>query len=376
MLVSRQSLALAPASRLRVAIQNDRLPAVQILRALAALSVVLGHACFEARAFDRAGEYTRILDTYYWTAGVDLFFVLSGFIMMWTFGYRFGEPGAWREFLRRRLVRIIPPYWIFTALMVVATLLFASRLESAVFTPAHALLSFLFIPHIAPHGGIHPILALGWTLMYEMFFYLSFALALCLRRHAGLVALAALFFVVHGVALHTTLLPEALRLFWGDAVLFEFLFGVGFYFMQKEGELSRCRLALVLLLCGAAGTVAWLAGGWSESRVFHFGLPAVALLALFYHLLPTVKAPIWLLLVLVGEASYTLYLSHPFVLEVVKIPIEPLRMAVAGQIALYLAASIIVATLFSLAFYSLLERQFMRWLTRCTAPALWRSLRG
>jgi peptidoglycan/LPS O-acetylase OafA/YrhL len=257
--------------------------------------------------------------------------------------------------------------------MVVATLLFTKPAGSAVFTPS-TLLSFLFIPHIAPHGGIHPILALGWTLMYEMFFYLSFALALCLRREVGLAALAAFFFVVHGLAQHPTLLPEALRLFWGDAILFEFLFGVGFYFMQKKGQLPLSRLALVLLLCGTAGTAAWLAGGWSENRVFHFGLPALALLALLYHLLPTIKAGIWLLLVLVGEASYTLYLSHPFMVELMKIPIEPLRMAAEGQIALYLVTSIVVATLFSVAFYARLERRLtrrlMRRLTYCSAPAL------
>lgn len=361
MLVSHHLPPLAPASGLRALVKDDRLPAVQILRALAALSVLLGHALFEARAFDRTGEYARILQMDYWTtAGVDLFFVLSGFIMMWTFGNRFGELGAWRDFLGRRLIRIVPPYWIFTALMVAATLLFASRLDSATFTPEHALLSFLFIPHISPRGGIHPILALGWTLMYEMFFYLSFALALCLRRCVGLVALTAAFFVVHAVAHYTTLLPEALRLFWGDAVLFEFLFGVGFYFVQEEGKLSLSRLLLVFLFCGMVGTGAWLAGGWSASRVFHFGLPALAFLALFYHLLPTVKAAPWVLLVLVGEASYTLYLSHPFLLELVKIPIEPLPLTPVGQIALYLSTGIVVATLFSLAFYPLLERQLMR----------------
>jgi exopolysaccharide production protein ExoZ len=353
----------------RARIKAGRLPAVQILRAFAALSVVLGHTLYEAKSLDPTGKHLQIADTANWNAGVDLFFVLSGFIMMWTFGHRFGEPRVWLEFLKRRLLRIIPPYWIFTALTVVATLLFANRLETAVFTPQHALLSFLFIPHISPRGGIHPILALGWTLMYEMFFYLSFALVLCFPRKVGLGALVALFFLVHGLARCTGLLPEALRLFWGDAVLFEFLFGVAFFFVQGDGELRLSRLVWVLLLCVSTGAAAFLAGVWSQSRVYHFGLPALAVFALFYYLLPDVKARICLFLVVVGEASYTLYLSHPFVLELVKIPIEKLTLSTEGQITLYLVTGIAAATLFSLAFYALLEHQLPGWMIRRSVPS-------
>jgi peptidoglycan/LPS O-acetylase OafA/YrhL len=345
-------------------VQAGRLSSVQILRAIAALSVALGHALYEAESFDVSRVYRSILDTQHWTAGVDLFFVLSGFIMMWTFGRRFGEPHAWREFLKRRLLRIVPPYWIFTAAAVVAALLFAGRLETTVFAVDHAILSFLFIPHIAPLGGIHPILSLGWTLMYEMFFYLAFAAALCFRRLVGLLALAGLFFFVFALARFTGLLPEALRLFWGDAVLFEFLFGIGFYFAQSEGELPVDRLGWVLLFCLGAGVAAYAVGWWSASRLFYFGLPALALFAVFFHLLPQVNARFGLMLVLLGEASYTLYLSHPFVLEVAKVPIERLPLTPESRIVLYLVVGMAAVTLFSVAFYSLLERQLTQWLTR------------
>ena len=374
MLRSPRPSSLVCRFRLRARVQAGRLPAVQILRALAALSVVIGHALSESRWFGAAGGYGPIVNMHQWTAGVDLFFVLSGFIMMWTFGHRFGEPRAWREFLRRRLARVLPLYWIFTALMVLATLLFTRRLESAAFTPEHALLSFLFIPHIAPHGGIHPILALGWTLMYEMFFYLSFALALCLRRQMGLLLLAAGFLLVHGLGVHASLLPEALRLFWGDTVLFEFLIGIGFYFLQQDGKLAFDRLVGVLLFCAVASAAVGLAGQWSSNRVFHFGLPALAVFALFYYLLPIVRAPFWLALVLVGEASYTLYLSHPFLLELAKIPIDPLPVTAGCKIALYLAAGLLAAVLFSVAFFSLLERRLTQRLTRWAvgrAPLGW-----
>ena len=92
MLRSLRPSTLVRSARLHARVQAGRLPAVQILRALAALSIVVGHVLSESRSFGPAGGYDSIADMHLWTAGVDLFFVLSGFIMMWTFGHRFGEP--------------------------------------------------------------------------------------------------------------------------------------------------------------------------------------------------------------------------------------------------------------------------------------------
>jgi peptidoglycan/LPS O-acetylase OafA/YrhL len=113
----------------------------------------------------------------------------------------------------------------------------------------------------------------------------------------------------------------------------------------------------VLLFCAVAGGTAYLADQWSSNRLYHFGIPALIVVALLFYLVPMTKAQFWLALVLVGEASFTLYLSHPFVLELAKIPIELLPVTAGSKIALYLGASLVAATLFSLAFFSLLERR-------------------
>lgn len=342
----------------QLTVRTGRIPSVQIVRALAALLVVAGHALYEARAFDTSGAVARIAAWPIWTFGVDLFFVLSGFIMMWTFGEHFGRRAAWREFLTRRLVRIVPLYWIFTGLMIAATLLIPSRLETAAFSFEHALLSLLFVPHIAPQGGFHPILSLGWTLMYEMFFYLAFALALCLPRRLGLAALTGLFAVLFTVASVTSLLPSALQLFWGDSVLFEFLLGVLFYFIQREGRLEPARLAPLLLVCASIGFAA-LRGGIGV-RLFQFGVPALGAFGLFFWMLPEVKLRAWVFLVLVGEASYTLYLSHPFVLETVKIAFGLSPVPYAARLWLFLPVALAAAVAFSLLFYARVELQLAR----------------
>ena len=348
----------------RLAARPGRIPSVQVVRALAALLVVAGHGLYEARAFDASGHVARIAEWPLWTLGVDLFFVLSGFIMMWTFGEHFGRPGAWREFLARRLARIVPLYWMFTGLMIAATLLVPQRLESAAFSLEHAILSLLFIPHIAPQGGFHPILSLGWTLMYEMFFYLSFAVALMLPRRAGLAMLSVLFAMLFALASTTSLLPAALRMFWGDTVLFEFLLGVLFYFIQRDGRLEMKRLAPLLLVCASIGIAALRSG--TGLRLFQYGVPALGVFSFVYWMLPEVKLRTWIVLVLVGEASYTLYLSHPFVLEAVKIVVGLAPLAPPVALWLFLPAAITAAVAFSLLFHARVERP----LSRRTAAAL------
>ena len=337
---------------------RGHLPSVQMLRALAALLVVFGHVLSEARTFDPSGSIAIVSDWAIWTAGVDLFFVLSGFIMMWTFGERFGEPHASADFLKRRLVRILPPYWFFSGLMVLATLTIPHRLDVATFEIRHVVLSLLLVPHIAPHGGIHPILSLGWTLMYEMFFYATFALALLLPRRWGLLALCAAFVALHVAARAGVPFPLPLRLFLGDPVMLEFLLGVGFYFVLRKGQLPLRRMVVLIATC-LLGLAVMRSTGIDETRLSMFGLPALALLGIAFWMLPDVKLSIALWLVMVGEASYTLYLSHPFVIEGLKGAVD-FALPTWARLSVYVPAALIAATGFSLLFYRTIERHLPR----------------
>ena len=193
---------------------------VQVMRALAALAVLVQHGFHEAQRFNPSPTL-RFLEALPWHIGVDVFFVISGFIMMHTAAATFGKPGAARAFMLRRLIRIVPPYWFFTSLMVIATLLLADRMNTARFEPMHALLSYLFMPHLRPgfDDQIHPILALGWTLLYEMFFYVAFALALLLNQTKGLTALFVGFLLLF-LGAKAGLFTAGLNVFWSDRLMF------------------------------------------------------------------------------------------------------------------------------------------------------------
>ena len=135
---------------------RDELISIQFLRGLAAFLVMFAHAQSETVQKFGAEAYRQIdLPGGF---GVDIFFVISGFIMVYASQGLFGQPGAAAEFMKRRVIRIVPLYWFYTTAMVAATLLFADRLNSAAFEPYNAIMSYLFIPAMAPKGEIAPIL--------------------------------------------------------------------------------------------------------------------------------------------------------------------------------------------------------------------------
>ena len=151
---------------------------IQYLRAVAALAVVVFHAA------ERSG-----LNFVVGAAGVDIFFVISGFVM-WTLAAT--RPVSTWAFYRDRLLRIAPLYWIVTLVMAVGAL--AGLFPRIRLTADHVIASLAFVPHRSPSNGeIWPLLTQGWTLNLEMFFYLIFGLILFLPRERRLAMLTTTF---------------------------------------------------------------------------------------------------------------------------------------------------------------------------------------
>ena len=164
---------------------------IQILRAVAALGVVALHVSHEGAT--RLGARNPLPDFSVGAAGVDLFFVISGFIMVYASDALFARAGAPAYFFTRRLARIVPLYWAATAAAVVCFVAFryAGALEQLSWQTFVA--SLLFVPWPRPDGAMLPVHMLGWTLNFEMFFYVVFALALMLTRRNAVFAVTALF---------------------------------------------------------------------------------------------------------------------------------------------------------------------------------------
>jgi exopolysaccharide production protein ExoZ len=114
-------------------------------------------------------------------AGVDIFFVISGFVMIISSQSLLTRSDGWKQFGLRRIVRIVPLYWSLLTLKLVTLLLVPSVLRVTHIAPWAIIGSYLFVPSFNHDGDIAPILFVGWTLNFEMFFYLLLAIALKFR---------------------------------------------------------------------------------------------------------------------------------------------------------------------------------------------------
>ena len=296
---------------------------VQVLRAVAALMVVIGHSQSAVGGAVSAERTFVRSTTVPWGAGVDLFFVISGFIIVHASARLFGRAGAQREFLKRRLIRIVPLYWLVTTLFL--GLLAAATLKGGdPFPDARAILaSYAFVP-MDTHGDgrLFPVFDLGWTLNYEMFFYCVLALVVAMPRRRALATVALILMALVGLGALVPL-PPALW-FWTRPIIVDFGLGVGVGALVASGVELPARVrwfaalsctALILadpahVFDGPVGTT--VANAWP--RVAFAGLPAAIVLAAALSgsepRMPRVALPLTRL----GDASYSLYLFHPFAL--------------------------------------------------------------
>jgi exopolysaccharide production protein ExoZ len=172
---------------------------LQALRAIAASLVVADHAILDITRGDPQHPATLAA----WamgSVGVYIFFVISGFIMVLICWDDFGRRGAPANFMRKRIIRIVPLYWIATFAAFAFHKVSATHGADAGWL--ELLRSTMFVPYRDENGIWSPVLPQGWTLNYEMFFYVIFAAAMSFPRQIALptiVSTLALFTVVGSV---------------------------------------------------------------------------------------------------------------------------------------------------------------------------------
>ena len=300
---------------------------LQALRGVACLMVVAFHA------LEVGGVHWANL-----SGGVDLFFVISGYVMVASSRRLACLPGGWRFFLARRLERIVPLYWLLTAAKL-AIALTAPWLTPATRPTAWNLAaSLLFIPARDATGLIRPVLPVGWTLNYEMLFYLVFAAALALRR-APLSVLLPLFLPLAAAGFwRTGAWPAPLSL--ANGLVLEFCAGVALAQCRARFQRPCPGLCAALLLGGLALLLLTPeAGAW---RFAAWGLPALAVVAGTIGLEDRLRRLLPSLAIRLGDASYAIYLSHVFLIPVLAHAITRAGLPPGAATAVHLAVSLVV----------------------------------
>ncbi len=333
--------------------QSHKLQAIQSLRAIAAGLIVLYHIGGQEKLYAQSAN--PILHNFEGAYGVDIFFIISGFIMVYVTD---SQPAGWqtsRTFFLKRLIRIVPVYWFYTSVMVILLLVWPQLFRDTQFEIGHVLKSYFFIPNQQL-----PILALGWTLNYEMYFYLVFAIFLVFPRQYRIVGLSVWF---GGTVLAGQTITFASPIWWRltDPIVLEFLLGAYLGLWVLQGRLLQSWVAVGFFI-GGIGLI-WLSVSmeWQAHRLVIWGLPSLLIVAAylsleqqgwsFGNLLPTV-----------GDSSYSLYLSHAFVVIAVARGVALLNLSGLWFSLALLMIGFGLSVFVGLISYHLIERPSWRYL--------------
>jgi exopolysaccharide production protein ExoZ len=334
--------------------ESSPLVSIQALRAIAALLVFWGHA-INAVHLKIEADFPHL----YGPFGVDLFFVISGFVMVYSSERLFGQPGAPITFFVRRLARIVPLYWLATTVLVWFVVPYAS-------TKA-VLGSLFFAPHIPSEA---PLLFVGWTLIFEMFFYAVFAIALLAKWRFAVVAGVTIFLISFSVLLApdsagpSTQPPSARGIaYLADPIIIEFVFGMMIALVYRAGgRLSMCA-TMSLIIVG----IIWLAvTSPSLPRPYSAGVAAALIVAgMALSSKPSPRySPFVRSVVFLGDISYSLYCTHLLTFGLVAWTVTNLAISPLDHAWAYMAAMLMAGLVVAAATYLTFEKPTTNFLKR------------
>ncbi len=328
---------------------DKRFYGIQVLRGITALFIVLEHI-----RFLNCGAF-----------GVDIFFCISGFMIM------FSTQKDTSHFLSKRLIRILPLYYLMTLGTFFLLLLFPNLFATSTPKIEYLVKSLLFLPFDIGDGAIQPLMRVGWTIQCEIFFYLLFRFSLWIsHRFRGLVCslllagfvLAARFFPA----------PSLFLSFYGAPVMLEFILGILCFYLarllytaREKGKLPAfCKWLAFLLIFGiylyfliTKPTVNIL----GFRRPLIWGIPAALLVLAFFLLEFYVTFPPSM--VLLGNSSFSIYLLHYYPVVFLDRKLFDFGSFSPASLA-GVCVALIVSVLLGLLSYELIERRFSGWLRK------------
>jgi exopolysaccharide production protein ExoZ len=334
----------------------SRIRNLQALRIYAAIPVILYHTNFRLPGVRQIGVF-----------GVHMFFLLSGYIMA-----SICDTDS-TAFVRRRLIRIIPLYWTLTLALYSVAWKFPHLMNATQALPAELLKSLFFVPFQKSNGLYQPILFVGWTVNYEMFFYMMLSIGVLInKRRAALLGGSIMLGVMAVSSFFTGTSPIAR--FYADTVLLECILGLASYYCVRALS-SRLTPAMKPALMVLAISSLLLLPSIEEfgfmahlPATLRFG-PASFVLICSVCLLALLGADFKPgVIVLLGDASYVMYLTHPYIEEFLDrvvgrfLPIFHIDKPIGCLIAM---AFVLPMSIF---LYLKVDKPIVRYLTRVLSP--------
>lgn len=330
---------------------QNRLDNIQYLRAFAAIWVVVYHARDIANTYTGSNSVIAPFLGAYGYAGVDIFFAISGFVIYYSVAAKPVPP--W-QFMLRRLERIVPPYLVLTIAYSAPLLILAGSIN----TPPPAidkLLASIFYVSFFAHDT--PIIYVGWTLEYEMLFYVLAAAALLKRAVFERLPSILAFIVILGLVLTP---DHKATQFMTNPIILEFGFGLivaQWWFSRKIDTFNALTVVAALVL---------LAVNNPAHRVILAGLPSAALLVLAIVFASDFKSKAGAGFRYMGDASYSIYLIQVLSIPIITKGFNFLPNSTPPDLLVLLTVVLTIAL--GCFFYSFIERPILKWLRLKLAP--------
>ena len=286
---------------------------IQYLRAIAAFFVLLSHVSEK-----NMGMFGGEMLHFWYEAGefgVDIFFIVSGFIMSYTTQNLHQTPYAFATFIKKRIVRIIPLYWLLTFVALAVFMVVPDKVNSSDNLVTVPLQSFFLFP---VQQGEAYLLNVGWTLRNEFIFYFIFSLGLIFSKNIGtfivmmilslLMLIPSLYDISHLHAYYHNFLNH---------LFFEFALGMLLFILTQKIKNVPNLLSLSFIVIG------FVLFYLLQSNIIEFtnirgvdsGFIALMICFGFVFLEPILAIKPVELFMMLGAASYSTYLLHPFILS-------------------------------------------------------------
>ncbi|WP_288444433.1 acyltransferase [uncultured Serratia sp.] len=312
---------------------------VQWLRGIAVMMVVVYHVLLKAQLLGLTTTSFSI-----GAAGVDLFFIISGFIMVYI---TFGKSYSISYFLKKRFLRIVPLYWI---LSFVAAVVFI--LQPSLVNAHNGETTIIGSFTLFPVSGKVMLLAVAWTLQYEFLFYFIFSAFLpFLNKRYLLASLTIIALTLIGITDHGSYIIS----FFSNPIILEFIYGMAAFFILRSIKLNS--LACILLGVLTFYTFHSFNIGL-EQRHIGYGVPMLFIflgIASIKNDDGIVKLKPLKALAYIGDASYSIYLTHIFSISITVLLLRKANLQSASL--LFIALSIILSLLAGLMSYELVEKR-------------------